>query len=93
LTTRSSSRSNVNDFATLASRFNQPGTYSQGDFNYSGTVEIGDFAILASRFNQSLGRPSFAPAAAAAAGPVHSSLFSERRFAPDMEELDPEVLA
>lgn len=43
---------NISDFAILASRFNMPGTFSQGDFNYNGTTEIGDFALLAGNFNE-----------------------------------------
>jgi hypothetical protein len=45
---------NISDFSILASRFNLPGTFSQGDFNYNGTAEIGDFSILASKFNTTL---------------------------------------
>jgi hypothetical protein len=48
---------NISDFSILASRFNLPGTFSQGDFDYSGTVGIGDFSILASKFNTSLPAP------------------------------------
>jgi hypothetical protein len=59
---------NIADFAVLAGRFNRPGTFSQGDFNYSGTVEIGDFSILASRFNATLPEPT-GMAAAPAPGP------------------------
>lgn len=45
---------NIGDFAVLAANFNQPGTFGDGDFDYSGTVNISDFAILASKFNTNL---------------------------------------
>jgi hypothetical protein len=45
---------NVGDFAVVASHFNSPGTYSAGDFDYSGVVNILDFSLLASKFNISL---------------------------------------
>ena len=44
----------IADFAILAANLNQPGTFTTGDFTYSGTVEIGDFAILASKYNTTL---------------------------------------
>jgi hypothetical protein len=44
----------IADFSILASRFNQPGTFSNGDFNYNGVTDIGDFATLAAKFNTSL---------------------------------------
>ena len=44
----------IADFARLAARFNQPGTFSLGDFNYDGIVGIADFALLASNFNRSV---------------------------------------
>lgn len=45
---------NINDFSILAARFNQPGTFSQGDFNYDGVANINDFSILAAKFNTTL---------------------------------------
>lgn len=47
-------RVDISDFAILASRFNLPGTFSQGNFNYDALTDIRDFAILASKFNASL---------------------------------------
>src|SRR5262245_24030198 len=44
----------ITDFSILASRFNLPGVFSQGDFDYSGVTDISDFSILASKFNTSL---------------------------------------
>lgn len=44
----------ISDFATLASRFNQPGTFPQGNFNYTGVIDIADFAIMAARFGMVL---------------------------------------
>lgn len=59
-------RVDIADFAILAGRFNQPGTFGNGDFNYDGTVGIGDFSILASKFNTVL--PAAAPAGRGVAG-------------------------
>ena len=63
----------IGDFSILASRFNQPGTFSQGDFNYNGSTEIGDFAILASKFNTSLPAPGGSPALHRAGSPAKPS--------------------
>jgi len=42
---------NLSDFNTLAANFGQrPRTFSQGDFNYDGTVNLSDFNLLAARF-------------------------------------------
>lgn len=49
-------KTDISDFATLASNFNRPGTFSDGNFDYRGNVDISDFAILASRFNTLLPR-------------------------------------
>lgn len=49
---------NLADFSVLASRFNLPGTFSQGDFDYSGTTGLADFAILAAKFNTTLPSPA-----------------------------------
>ena len=38
------------DFTTLATSFNQSGTWQQGDFNYDGKVNALDFNALASNF-------------------------------------------
>jgi hypothetical protein len=46
---------NLTDFNILAANFGQSGIFSQGDFNYSGTVDLVDFNILASRFGTSIG--------------------------------------
>lgn len=76
-------RVDIDDFSTLASRFNSAGTFIEGDVNYSGTVDIDDFAILAARFNQALpGGASVNRAASAEADPViappaRDSIFSE----------------
>lgn len=60
----------IADFSTLAANFNAPGTFSAGNFDYTGDVGIGDFAILAANFNVSLpaARASQAAAPADAAG-------------------------
>jgi hypothetical protein len=46
----------INDLNVLATNFKQPGakTFSQGDFNYDGTVDNADLAILAARWQTSL---------------------------------------
>jgi hypothetical protein len=51
-----------NHLAVLAANLNSRTTFSHGDFNYNGTVDIGDFAILAAKFNQSLPAARRAPA-------------------------------
>ena len=38
---------NLGDFAALAANFNRPGDVSQGDFNYTGAVDLSDFSVLA----------------------------------------------
>jgi ELWxxDGT repeat protein len=40
---------NALDFNTLATNYGKPGTFSQGDFDYSGTIGSNDFASLASK--------------------------------------------
>lgn len=75
------------DFAILAGRFNQPGTFADGDFDYSGTVGLADFSILASKFNATL--PSSRPAPAAALGLAKASPpagFAERSMWEMLEE-------
>ncbi|HRK31281.1 MAG TPA: peptidoglycan DD-metalloendopeptidase family protein [Tepidisphaeraceae bacterium] len=53
---------NLDDFTALASHFGQTGrVFSQGDFNYNGSVTLADFTILASRFGQSLAEPGARP--------------------------------
>lgn len=47
-------RVDLADFSILASNYNAPGVFSDGDFDYSGSVGIGDFAILAGRYNSGL---------------------------------------
>jgi hypothetical protein len=42
---------NIGDFASLASNFNEPGFWQQGNFTTNSVVDIGDFAMLASNFN------------------------------------------
>lgn len=44
----------ITDFAFLASNFNTPGDWHDGDFNYDFLVNISDFALLASNFNKVL---------------------------------------
>lgn len=39
-----------NDFITLSSNFNQPGQYTDGDFNRSDQVEFADFILLSTNF-------------------------------------------
>jgi parallel beta-helix repeat protein len=51
----------IGDFSIVATRFNLPGTFSQGNFNYDALTDIGDFAILASKFNTALPAPSGLP--------------------------------
>jgi hypothetical protein len=63
----------IADFSILASRFNLPGTFSQGDFNYDGVAGIADFSILAARFNTSLP----APRGSSPFAPHHSTLVDE----------------
>ena len=44
------------DFNVLAANFGQsPRDFTQGDFNYDGTVNLDDFNILASRFGTVVG--------------------------------------
>ncbi len=50
---------NMLDLNAVATNFGKPGTFSQGDFNYSGTVDIGDFNLLAGSFGKVL--PASAP--------------------------------
>ena len=66
----------IADFAILAANFNLPGTFSKGDFDYTGVVGIGDFAILASKFNTSL--PGSLPGDAATALPARPMFGSQR---------------
>lgn len=46
-------RVNIDDFGTLAARFNLAGGWAQGDFDYNHAVNIDDFAALARNFNTS----------------------------------------
>lgn len=50
----------IGDFALLAANFNRPGTFSHGNFDYTGNTDIADFAILAAKFNTTL--PGSTPA-------------------------------
>jgi len=43
----------ISDFIDLASHFNGPGSWQEGDLNYDGQVTISDFIDLASNFNSS----------------------------------------
>ena len=52
-------RVDLADFSILASHYNTPGVFSEGDFDYSGSVGIGDFATLAGRYNLGLARAAF----------------------------------
>jgi hypothetical protein len=61
---------NIQDFAILASNFNLPGVFSDGDFNYSGTVNINDFAILAGKFNEQLASELVRPFAKAGSSTI-----------------------
>lgn len=69
---------NITDFAILASRFNQSGTFRQGDFDYNGAVNISDFALLASRFNTSLPAPANLPRQSGESLRPERSVFSQR---------------
>jgi len=75
---------NLDDFTALAANFGGPGTFSSGDFNYTGAVNLDDFTILAAQFGAFLpvarlvsARPtSDEPAAlVATALPPRSALF------------------
>jgi autotransporter-associated beta strand protein len=46
------------DFQTLELNFNQPGTWSDGDFNLNGTIDHADFLALRQNFGLSLPVPS-----------------------------------
>ena len=46
------------DVQILRARLNQSGTFSQGDFNYNGRIEIRDFVLLARRFNATVAAAS-----------------------------------
>ena len=65
---------NIADFSILASNFNRPGDWLQGNFNGDPLVGIGDFALLAANFNQSLPegarRGAVAPEPSSAVGGV-----------------------
>ncbi len=62
---------NALDFNALATHFGQSATFSQGDFDYSGTVGTSDFMLLGQQFNKVL--PASAPVAAAVVGSLFSS--------------------
>lgn len=49
------------DLLAVAQHYGQPGTFSQGDFDYSGTVDFDDLLVLAKAYGTTL---STAPAAA-----------------------------
>lgn len=76
---------NIGDFSIVAANFNLPGTFGQGDFDYSGLVGIGDFAILASKFNMTLPPPgppgSSVPSAALVMPPARGGI---DRLAPSL---------
>ncbi len=64
-----------------AANFGQsPRSFSQGDFNYDGVVDLQDFNILASRFG------SVGPAAAPARAPA-TSVFGGSRIGEDLDDL------
>jgi hypothetical protein len=44
----------IGDFIDLATHFNQPGTWRDGDLDYDGIVGISDFIALASNFGGSM---------------------------------------
>jgi hypothetical protein len=49
----------VADLGILATNWQQsPRTFSQGDFDYSGTVDVNDLGILASHWQQQLAPPN-----------------------------------
>ena len=70
---------NLADFAALAANFNAPGSFAQGDFNYSGVTEIGDFSILASRFNTALPETAAGSAPASSTAAPARPIFQHRR--------------
>jgi hypothetical protein len=49
---------NALDFNALATNYGKAATFSQGDFDYSGTVDSSDFALLAARFGTYLAPPT-----------------------------------
>ena len=87
------------DFNILAASFSQSGkTFSQGDFNYDGSVNTIDFNLLAANFSKSLSIPSASPAAAStpfaahlprAPMPATHSVFSAEPLRIDGELLEP----
>ena len=58
---------NIGDFAILASNFNTPGTWVDGNFNGDLRTDIGDFSLQATNFNTSIpgGLPEYALASVA----------------------------
>ncbi len=48
---------NIDDWTTLAANLGVGNTYSQGDLNYSGAIDLDDFTILATRFGSTLKAP------------------------------------
>jgi autotransporter-associated beta strand protein len=58
---------NFDDLLRLAAKYNQAGTWDEGDFNYDGVVTFDDLLILAANYNSSL--PASAGWAAAQAVP------------------------
>lgn len=51
-------RTDINDFATLASKFGKFGYFTDGDANYDTVIDTADFAILAGAFNASVPPPA-----------------------------------
>jgi hypothetical protein len=47
----------MGDFVRITNNFNKPGTFSTGDYDYSGVVGMADFALLAQRWNAELPPP------------------------------------
>lgn len=48
------------DFLRLSENFNQPGSYSQGDINFNGQIDLEDFSIFRRTLAAAAGEPSAA---------------------------------
>jgi hypothetical protein len=70
-------RVNALDFNALANNYGKAGNFSQGDFDYSGTVGSNDFAILAARYGTYLAPPAGMMAMPSNRSVLQSSLTAE----------------
>jgi hypothetical protein len=78
-------RVDLADFSILASNYNAPGVFSDGDFDYSGSVGIGDFAILAGRYNSGLAPALFEFGQVSAAATPRAGDWTTARHPPASE--------